>query len=78
MRCPLLLAELNAELRRRGATPDDIRDTRIEVLRDDRVGPFLRVHFDMSDGSTFSRDTVECQPLLITAAHNAEIAGGVH
>jgi hypothetical protein len=73
MNLPTLLADVNAELRRRGAAGLSVRvvNYRPEVLADDEMGLFLRVHCEMDDGDTFSKDTLECVALLIRAADAA-------
>lgn len=73
MKLPEALAEFQSELRLRHADGHcvEVADVVALILHDDVVGPFLRLHVVMRDGSHFDVDTIECAEMLraATAVH---------
>ncbi|MEX2150702.1 MAG: hypothetical protein WD793_10830 [Steroidobacteraceae bacterium] len=66
---PETLARVNDELQRRHAAglSDRLTDFGVEILRDDRVGLFLRITITLADGDQFTLDTQECHAALAAA-----------
>lgn len=67
MKMPTTLARINTELRQRGVRSLDDLHMSPEVLRDDREGVFLRLHFSTVGGDYFVIDTFEASELLMKA-----------
>jgi hypothetical protein len=68
MKLPRALAEINAELYRRDGAGEcvEVVDVKPLVLRDERVGLFLRMSLTLADGTDFTIDTLEFADLLRT------------